>query len=330
MAEIAERTSRAESPGPSHLVRAAVEALATQFFEPLAVDELLRDAWAGATAALLRAGRSEVVTPPDLPNDPDAAYAVHDQTFPILERFADRLLSPDELATAALDEVLTRRRDVHTVLLVPRGRFWPFEDDPTSPAGWASRSFGMTLSDTPPLTVIDVLARGPAQRAGLRRGQAVLAINGEPTAHLRRPQAMALLDWRPGAVNVLSVVAQGSQTMDLELQSELLPMPHTQLLPGPFGLLRMNGFAATDAETAALRAAFERFEQAGVRGWIVDMRWNGVARQFSSADCSSTKADCFHASAITRFACPTARCFQSARTSILTARPCPSSARWWS
>jgi hypothetical protein len=24
---------------------------------------------------------------------------------------------------------------VHTVLLVPRGRFWPFEDDPTSPAG---------------------------------------------------------------------------------------------------------------------------------------------------------------------------------------------------
>src|ERR687886_2915625 len=174
MASISEAMSRTVTPGPSRLARAGVEALVTQFFEPLAVDELLRDAWAGATDALLRAGRSEVVTPPDFPNDPDAAYAVHDQTFPILERFADRLLSPDELATAALDEVLTRRRDVHTVLLVPRGRFWPFEDDPTSPAGWASRSFGMTLSDTPPLTVIDVLARGPAQRAGLRRGQAVL------------------------------------------------------------------------------------------------------------------------------------------------------------
>src|SRR6266568_6331698 len=104
----------------------------------------------------------------------------------------------------------------------------------------ASRSFGMTLTDTPPLTVIDVLARGPAQRAGLRRGQAVLAINGQPTAHLRRPQAMARLDWQPGAVNILTVAAQGGHTMDLELQSELVPMPHTQLLPGPVGLLRMD------------------------------------------------------------------------------------------
>jgi carboxyl-terminal processing protease len=47
------------------------------------------------------------------------------------------------------------------------------------------------------------------------------------------------------------------------------------LLPGPFGFLRMDGFAATNAETAALRAAFEGFERAGGRGWIVDMRWNG-------------------------------------------------------
>src|SRR5690348_5864026 len=63
MAEIAETTGRADTPGRSRAVRAGVEALATQFFEPLAVDELLRDAWAGATAALLRARRSEEVTP---------------------------------------------------------------------------------------------------------------------------------------------------------------------------------------------------------------------------------------------------------------------------
>jgi hypothetical protein len=32
--------------------------------------------------------------------------------------------------------------------------------------------------------------------AGVRRGQLVVVINGE-AAHLRRPQAMALFDWRP-------------------------------------------------------------------------------------------------------------------------------------
>jgi carboxyl-terminal processing protease len=275
MTQSSDAANRTATQSPSGLVRTAVEALITQFFEPLAVDELLRDAWAGATAALLRAGRSEMPSPPDFPADPEAAYTVHDQAFPTLERVAHGLLSLDELATAALDELLTRRRDVHTVLLVPPGRFWPFENDPTSPAGWASRTFGMTLTDTPPLTVIDVVAHGPEQRAGLRRGQAVLAINGQPTIHLRRPQAMARLDWRPEAVNVLKVCAPGGDSMDLELQSELLPMPYMEMLPGPFGLLRMDGFAASGLEASALRAAFETFEKAGASGWIVDMRWNG-------------------------------------------------------
>jgi hypothetical protein len=106
MAEISETTGRTDTPGRSRLVRAGIEALATQFFEPLAVDELLRDAWAGATAALLRAGRSEDVTP-DFPNSPDLAYVVHEQSFTILERSVSGLLSPDELAIAALNEVLS-------------------------------------------------------------------------------------------------------------------------------------------------------------------------------------------------------------------------------
>src|SRR6266702_7557358 len=103
MAEISQTTTRTETAGPSRLVSAAAEALVTQFFEPLAVDELLREAWAGATAALLRAGSSEVPSPPDFPVDPETAYAVHEQAFPMLQRDADGLLSPDELATAALD-----------------------------------------------------------------------------------------------------------------------------------------------------------------------------------------------------------------------------------
>jgi C-terminal processing protease CtpA/Prc len=256
------------------LVRAAVEALATQFFEPLAVVDLLRDAWAGASAALLHAGISSFPPLPDYPADPAAAYALHDQAFPTLERLADGHVSLDELATRALEELLDRRRDVHT-LLSPRGRFWTMEPDPTSPAGWASRTFGMVLTDRAPLTVADVLAQGPAQRAGLRRGQSVLTINEQATAHLRRVPATALLDWQHGAANTLTVRTPGGETIDLELRSDLVPMPYTQLLPGPVGLLRMDGFSFSAAETAALRAALMRFEQAGALGWIIDMRWNG-------------------------------------------------------
>jgi C-terminal processing protease CtpA/Prc len=261
-------------PSPTALVRAAVEALVAQFFERLSVGELLDDAWSGATAALARAGRSDVSPAPDYPADPVAAYVLHDERFPTLESQADGYLSLDDLATAALEELLAGRRDGHTHLL-PQGRFWGVETDPTSPAGWTSRSFGMVLTDTSPLTVADVMPRGPAQQAGLRRGQAVLAINEHPVAHLRRLQAAARLDWEPAAVNRLSVRTPGQNSLELELRSELVPMPFTTLLPGPLGLLRMDGFSSSETEMAALRAALLGFEQAKALGWVIDMRWSG-------------------------------------------------------
>jgi len=258
---------------PTTLVLAAVEVLATQFFEPLTVGDLLHDAWEGAAAAIAGAG-GRVVPPPDYPDDPTAAYVLHEATFPKLERLADGHVSLDDLATAALEELLARRRDVHTILC-PRGRFWCVEPDPASPAQWASRTFGVVLTDSPPLTVSDVLPQGPAQRAGLRRGQAVLTINRHPTAHLRGLQATARLDWQPGALNRLNVRAPGKAPIDLDLRSDLVPMPSTKLLPGPFGYLRMDGFLLNAVETAALRAALLGFERVGARGWIIDMRWNG-------------------------------------------------------
>src|SRR4030081_1692153 len=141
--------------------------------------------------------------------------------------------------------------------------------------GGKSRTFGMVLTDTPPLGVADVVPRGLAQKAGLRRGQAVLAINGQPASHLPRLQAAARHRWQPGVVNVLSLRAADGESVDLELRSELVPMPSAELLAGPFGLLRMDGFASSSAEAAALRAAFMGFEQSGARGWIIDLRWAG-------------------------------------------------------
>jgi C-terminal processing protease CtpA/Prc len=52
-------------------------------------------------------------------------------------------------------------------------------------------------------------------------------------------------------------------------------MPFTTLLPGPIGLLRMDGFSSSATETAALRAALLDFEQAKAHGWVIDMRWSG-------------------------------------------------------
>jgi len=88
------------------LVGAAVDLLATQFFEPLEVADLLRDAWAGATSALQLVGCSPLPPPPDYPFDAAAAMVLHEKAFPILEQLAHGRLPLDDLAMVVLEELI--------------------------------------------------------------------------------------------------------------------------------------------------------------------------------------------------------------------------------
>src|SRR5437764_14734325 len=88
---------------PTALVHAAVATLERQFFEPLVVADLFRDAWEGATAALARADIAPVPPIPAYPIDPGAAYAMHAGTFPALAKLAAGRPSSAGLTAAALD-----------------------------------------------------------------------------------------------------------------------------------------------------------------------------------------------------------------------------------
>jgi len=255
--------------GPTALVRNAVQVLHERFFEPLEVSELLREAWEGATSALARAGVDTVLAGPAYPDAPTEAYRMHAEAFLALEELAAERISLEQLAAAALRELAARRRDGHTLVVTPwMAQRW-------RSMAWPPRDFGLVLTDTPPLTVADTRAGGPAQRVGIRRGQLVVVINGEPVADMRRAEACSLLDSRDGAVNVLSVHHPGGPVASVQLVAEATPLITTELLPGPIGLLRVDGFAFTDAETAQFRTAFTSFEEAEARGWIIDLRWCG-------------------------------------------------------
>ena len=86
---------------------------------------------------------------------------------------------------------------------------------------------------------------------------------------------MALLDRRVGATNQITVRDQEHGARVVELGSAPSPLITTEILPGPIGLLRIDGFTATDEQTEELRAALTSFEQANARGWIIDVRWCG-------------------------------------------------------
>ena len=73
---------------------------------------------------------------------------------------------------------------------------WRWATDPSS-------DLGLVLAAGPPLTLADLLPGGAAQRAGLRRSQRVLAINGQPCGEIPSGEASALFDYRIGDSSIV-------------------------------------------------------------------------------------------------------------------------------
>ncbi|MGH2599725.1 MAG: PDZ domain-containing protein, partial [Dehalococcoidia bacterium] len=163
-----------EEPTPSVLVRGAVRLLLSEFYQPVEVDALLTEAWQGASRALQRAGVANVPPPPSYPKDEDEAIALHMRSFPELGRLVQDRVTPQELAYAALAELVDRRDDCHTSHL-DKTRWEIFK---ARQEGGAAVQIGVGFSMEKPMRVVNVLPNSPAERAGLRFGQEVLAING--------------------------------------------------------------------------------------------------------------------------------------------------------
>jgi hypothetical protein len=68
------------------------------------------------------------------------------------------------------------------------------------------------------------------------------------------------------APNRLTVRDPGGGTREVEARAAPRPRISAEVLPSPVGLLRIDGFAATDEEQEELRAALSSFEGAGARG----------------------------------------------------------------
>lgn len=254
-------------------VRFAVRVLYGEFVRPLDAGQLFADAWRGATAALLRAGADTVPPAPAYPPDLEVAAALHTRAFPALERLAQGRLSDRQLIDAALTELAAQRHDCHTSYQPPQaaGRTNALL------RGRAKQLIGVQFSASAPLSVVAVTPGSAAEAAGLRRGQRVLAINGAPVGDRTPAEALQPLVGRneQGLASTFSVAAPGEAPFDVTLTPEPVPLVIAVRLPGNLGLLRFDTFEVGDAQYAELRRDLERFEAEGVRGWVIDLRFNG-------------------------------------------------------
>jgi carboxyl-terminal processing protease len=113
---------------------------------------------------------------------------------------------------------------------------------------------------------------GPAQVAGVRTGDTIMAVDGSSTAALSFHEAMGRILGRPGSLVKLRVLRAGhALQFDLVRRKYALHSVHTRIA-GRVGIVRLDAF--TGGTAAASRAAVARLRRQGASAIVLDLRGN--------------------------------------------------------
>lgn len=127
-------------------------------------------------------------------------------------------------------------------------------------------------------TVVQTAAGSPARAAGLRVGDVIQAVEGEPVGNMTLSQLAARLRGAEGTTVKLSLARpgeKGARQVTVARARVEVPEVSWQLLPGEprVGQLAFGRF--TSASAGQVRAALEQLRKDNVAGLILDLRGNG-------------------------------------------------------
>lgn len=143
------------------------------------------------------------------------------------------------------------------------------------------------------MTIISPIKGSPAEKAGLRAGDKVIAIDGEDMTGVS-PEAVRQKVLGPeGTTIVVTILREGVEPFDVSITRAKIttPLVESELRPDGIAYVRLNTFG--DTADNELRAAIEEMLAESPKGLILDLRYNGggyldqgiaVASEFLPAD----------------------------------------------
>jgi carboxyl-terminal processing protease len=124
------------------------------------------------------------------------------------------------------------------------------------------------------LEIVSVIPSTPAQRAGLREGDVIDSIDGEPVKALNSDQAVNRIKGKEGTEVSLGIEREGEQvSFDITRETIELPNLIANRTPEGLGYVRLFGFSR--GAGAQLRSEVKELTEAGAEGIILDLRDNG-------------------------------------------------------
>jgi carboxyl-terminal processing protease len=140
-----------------------------------------------------------------------------------------------------------------------------------------------------PLAIESVIQGTPAARAGLRRGDRIVAVNGRPLAGRPSSASIALIKGEPGTKVKLTIARDGRRTtkaVERARVTQPVVAGHMVTRGGRrFGDVVFTSF--TEGSAAQVHAAVERLLRRGADGILLDLRGNGGGLLTEAVDVAS-------------------------------------------
>ncbi len=180
-------------------------------------------------------------------------------------------LAPDELTDGAIRGLLAALDDPHASYLTA-------EQHNREQEGYRGYFEGIgaqvTLTDAG-LTIIAPIPGAPAEAAGIRPGDVVLAVNGEDISHLSLIEAVNLIRGPRGTDVTLLVRHAGSvENVSITVTRGRIPIESTEFRMLDDGVGHLWIYSFSDTTEKEVRAALDEFRDADGRGLILDVRNN--------------------------------------------------------
>lgn len=137
------------------------------------------------------------------------------------------------------------------------------------------------------LVVVTPLKGTPAEAAGIKAGDAIIAIDGKSTEGFAVENAVKLIRGPKGTTVTLTIV-RDRESSDIKVVRDTIQVPQTEDgLDTASGVyhIALYEFTATSAKLFA--EAFERFKQSGVKLLVLDLRGNPGGYLAASVDIAS-------------------------------------------
>ncbi len=132
-------------------------------------------------------------------------------------------------------------------------------------------------SEAASLLIVHVIPGSPAEEAGIREGDRIVAVNGRSTSEMSADEAATLLQGEEGSYAQVGVQSPGGEQRQLRVRRERVEVPSIEDVgivdaKSGVGYLRLTTFQRTTATD--MDGALTRLHGQGMRSLIIDVRGN--------------------------------------------------------